>query len=82
MNMSLLLFWTFLVLLLLAVGVGILLGVGEPENRTSNVQKRDSKSKRDTKNSILVSISGNTAEKFSDSLCSSEKYFDLYFQKT
>merc|ERR1711950_4744 len=57
-------------------------GVGEPQNRTSNVQNRDSKSKRDTKNSILVSISGNTAEKFSDSLCSSENHFGLYFQKT
>ena len=43
---------------------------------------RDSNSKRDTRNSILVSISGNTAEKFSDSLCSSEKYFGLHFQKT
>ena len=30
----------------------------------------------------IVSISGNTAEKFSDSLCSSEKYFRLYFQTT
>ena len=42
----------------------------------------DSKSKRDTKNSILVLISGNMAEKFSDSLCSSEKHFGLYFQKS
>ena len=57
-------------------------GVEEPQNWTSNVQNRDSKSKRDTKNSILVSISGNMAEKFSDSLCSSEKHFGLYFQKT
>ena len=43
---------------------------------------KDSKSKRDTKNSNLVSISGNMAEKFSDSLCSSENHFGLYFQKT
>ena len=57
-------------------------GVGEPQKQTSNVQNRDSKSKRDTKNSILVSISGNMAEKFSDSLCSSENHFGLYFQKT
>ena len=57
-------------------------GVEEPQNRTSNVQNRDSKSKRDTKNSILVSISGNMAKKFSDSLCSSENHFGLYFQKT
>ena len=27
-------------------------------------------------------MSGNIAEKISDSLCSSEKYFGLYFQKT
>ena len=47
-------------------------GVGEPQNPTLNVQIRDSKSKRDTKNCILVSISGNM-------LCSSEKYFGLYF---
>ena len=57
-------------------------GVEEPQNWTRNVQKRDSKSKRDTKNSILVSISGNTAKKFSDSLFSSENYFGLYFKKT
>ena len=52
------------------------------ENHKKKDQNRDSKSKRDSKNSILVSISGNMAEKFSDSLCSSENHFDLYFQKT
>ena len=71
-------FWSaFLVLLLLAV---------KRSRRTTKLDlkcpEKDSKSKRDTKNSILVSISGNTAEKFSDSLCLSENYFGLHFQKT
>ena len=57
-------------------------GVGDPQNRILNVQNGDSKNKRDTKNSILVLISGNTAEKFSDSLCLSENHFGLHFQKT
>ena len=76
--MPLLLFWSaFLILLLLAVKRS-----RGTTNRNWNVQKRDWKSKRGAKNSILVSISGNTTEKFSDSLCSSEKYFSLHFQKT
>ena len=38
--------------------------VREAEKQTSNVQDKDSKSKRDIKNSVLVSISGNaTTEK-------------------
>ena len=33
------------------------------EKQTSNVQDKDSKSKRDIKNSVLVSISGNATKK-------------------
>ena len=43
---------------------GPLSEVGEPQNRTSNIKERKSKSKRNTKNSILVSISENTAKNF------------------
>ena len=52
-------FWSaFLVLLLLAIKRS-----REPQNL--KIQNRDSKSKRDTKNSILISISGNVAVKMS-----------------
>ena len=49
-----LLSWTFLVCFSGPPTPSSQKGVGEPQKQSSNVQNRDSKSKRDSKNSILV----------------------------